>query len=120
MVVDVGNRHYSLGPAVMRLSLAVTSRTSDLIAVSGPTLDRIRGLTGETVSLQTTLGEERVCIAELVSPEPIRMESGVGHVPPVCGRGRKGAPRVGSSACRAAPRSSAPRRTEHDRDSRGA
>lgn len=83
MVVDDGNRHYSLGPAVMRLSLAVMNRTNDLIAVGGPTLDRLRVLTGETVSLHTILGDERVCITELVSPEPIRMESGVGNVHPL-------------------------------------
>jgi len=83
MIVDDGNRHYSLGPAVMRLSLAVMNRANDLIAVGGPTLERLRALTGETVSLHTFLGDERVCIAELVSPEPIRMESGVGHVHPL-------------------------------------
>ncbi|HWX08881.1 MAG TPA: IclR family transcriptional regulator [Gaiellaceae bacterium] len=83
MVVDDGNRHYSLGPAVMRLALAVMNRANDLIAVGGPTLERLRTLTGETVSLHTILGEERVCICEFVSPEPIRMESGVGHVYPL-------------------------------------
>ncbi|HEY4412742.1 MAG TPA: IclR family transcriptional regulator [Gaiellaceae bacterium] len=83
MVVDDGNRHYSLGPAVMRLALAIMNRRNDLIAVGGPTLERLRILTGETVSLHTILGEERVCIVELVSPEPIRMESGVGHVHPL-------------------------------------
>jgi IclR family acetate operon transcriptional repressor len=83
MVVDDGNRRYSLGPAVMRLALAVMNRANDLIAISGPTLERLRTLTNETVSLHTILGDERVCIAELVSPEPIRMESGVGHVHPL-------------------------------------
>ncbi|MES1246621.1 MAG: IclR family transcriptional regulator [Actinomycetota bacterium] len=83
MVVDDGNRRYSLGPAVMRLALAVMNRANDLIAVGGPTLERLRALTNETVSLHTILGDERVCIAELVSPEPIRMESGVGHVHPL-------------------------------------
>lgn len=83
MVVDDGNRRYSLGPAVMRLALAVMNRANDLIAIGGPTLERLRALTNETVSLHTILGDERVCIAELVSPEPIRMESGVGHVHPL-------------------------------------
>lgn len=83
MVVDDGNRRYSLGPAVMRLSLAVMNRANDLIAVGAPTLERLRALTNETVSLHTVLGDERVCIAEFVSPEPIRMESGVGHVRPL-------------------------------------
>ena len=83
MVVDDGNRHYSLGPTVMRLASAVMYRANDLITIGTPALERLRAATGETVSLHTILGEERVCVAEFVSPEPIRMESGVSHVYPL-------------------------------------
>jgi IclR family acetate operon transcriptional repressor len=83
MVVDDGNRHYSLGPTVMRLASAIMDRGNDLIAIGTPSLERLRAETGETVSLHIALGEKRVCVAELVSPEPIRMESGVGHVYPL-------------------------------------
>jgi DNA-binding IclR family transcriptional regulator len=83
MVVDDGNRHYSLGPTVMRLASAIMDRGNDLITIGTPSLERLRAETGETVSLHIALGEKRVCVAELVSPEPIRMESGVGHVYPL-------------------------------------
>ena len=83
MVVDDGNRHYSLGPTVMKLASAIMYRSNDLITIGTPALERLRLETGETVSLHTVLGEERVCVAELISPEPIRMESGVGHVYPL-------------------------------------
>jgi DNA-binding IclR family transcriptional regulator len=83
MVVDDGNRHYSLGPTVMRLASAVMYRANDLITIGTPALERLREETGETVSLHTILGEERVCVAEFVSPEPIHMESGVSHVYPL-------------------------------------
>jgi DNA-binding IclR family transcriptional regulator len=83
MVVDDGNRHYSLGPTVMRLASAIMDRGNDLITIGTPSLERLRTETGETVSLHIALGEKRVCVAELVSPEPIRMESGVGHVYPL-------------------------------------
>src|SRR5665213_3877818 len=83
MVVDDGNRHYSLGPTVMRLASAIMDRGNDLITIGTPSLERLRAETGETVSLHVALGEQRVCVAELVSPEPIRMESGVGHVYPL-------------------------------------
>ena len=83
MVVDDGNRHYSLGPTVMRLASAVMYRANDLVTICTPTLERLRIETGETVSLHTILGEERVCVVEFVSPEPIRMESGVGRIYPL-------------------------------------
>jgi DNA-binding IclR family transcriptional regulator len=67
----------------MRLASAVMFRANDLITIGTPALERLRQETGETVSLHTILGEERVCIAEFVSPEQIRMESGVGHVYPL-------------------------------------
>jgi DNA-binding IclR family transcriptional regulator len=82
VVVD-GNRRYSLGPAVMRLASVVMHRADDLVALATPTLERLRELTGETVSLHCVLGGERICVAELVSAEPIRMESGVGKTYPL-------------------------------------
>jgi DNA-binding IclR family transcriptional regulator len=82
-VVADANRRYGLGPAVMRLASVVMHRADDLIAVATPSLARLRELTGETVSLHCRLGDERVCVAELISPEPIRMESGIGRIYPL-------------------------------------
>lgn len=83
MVVEDRSRRYSLGPAVMRLASTVMGRANELVTLATPVLERIRAATGETASLHCVLGESRVCVAELVSPEPIRMESGVGHVYPL-------------------------------------
>lgn len=83
MVVDDGSRRYSLGPGVMRLASAVMYRANDLVTIATPTLERLRAATGETVGLHCILGEERVCVAELVSPERMRMESGIGHLYPL-------------------------------------
>lgn len=82
-VVGDAGRRYGLGPSVMRLASVVMHRADDLIAVATPALERLRDVTGETVSLHCQLGAERVCVAELVSPEPIRMESGVGRIYPL-------------------------------------
>jgi IclR family acetate operon transcriptional repressor len=82
LVTDT-SRRYSLGPAVMRLASVVMHRTDDLAALSMPTLERLRELTGETASLHCLLGNERICVAELVSPEPIRMQSDVGRTYPI-------------------------------------
>ena len=82
-LVTDASRRYSLGPAVMRLASVVMHRTDDLAALSMPTLERLRELTGETASLHCLLGNERICVAELVSPEPIRMQSDVGRTYPI-------------------------------------
>jgi len=77
------DRRYSLGPAVMRLASVVMNRADDLIAVATPALERLRDATGETASLHCPLGDDRICVAELVSLEAIRMESGVGRIYPM-------------------------------------
>jgi IclR family acetate operon transcriptional repressor len=82
-VVSDDNRRYSLGPAVMRLASVVMQRTDDLAALAMPTLERLRDLTGETASLHCLLGTERICVAEIVSLEPIRMQSDVGRTYPI-------------------------------------
>jgi DNA-binding IclR family transcriptional regulator len=82
-VVGDANRRYGLGPAVMRLASVVMHRADDLIAVAMPSLERLREATGETVSLHCPVGDERVCVAELISAEPIRMESGIGRIYPL-------------------------------------
>lgn len=82
VVVDE-NRRYSLGPAVMKLASVVMERSDDLVALAAPSLERLRELTGETVSLHCVIGSQRICVSELVSAEPIRMESGVGGTYPL-------------------------------------
>jgi IclR family transcriptional regulator, KDG regulon repressor len=83
MLVYDGERYYSLGPAVMRLATAMLHRTDDLVRICTPTLERLREQTGETIALYSVVGNERLCVAELVSLQPIRMESGIGRIYPL-------------------------------------
>jgi DNA-binding IclR family transcriptional regulator len=83
MLIYDGERYYSLGPTVMRLATAMLHRTDDLVRICAPSLERLRDRTGETVALYSLVGYERLCVAELVSLHPIRMESGIGHVYPL-------------------------------------
>jgi len=76
---------YSLGPAVMRLAqvLLLRGEQDQLLALSLPHLEVLRDLTGETVSMHVAVGSSRVCFAELVSPQEVRVAMGVGRVYPI-------------------------------------
>jgi DNA-binding IclR family transcriptional regulator len=82
MIVHEGER-YSLGPYVMLLAGAMMRRADQLVQVCSPALERVRERTGETAALYCIVGQDRMCVAEFVSLQPIRMESGVGHVYPL-------------------------------------
>lgn len=82
VVWDPGSRRYSLGSGIMRLARVIVHR-DDIAAIAQPGLEKLRNLTAETVGLHWKVGEMRVCILELPSPEPIRMASGVGRSYPL-------------------------------------
>ncbi|MCP2049542.1 UNVERIFIED_ORG: DNA-binding IclR family transcriptional regulator [Paenarthrobacter nicotinovorans] len=88
LVVDPDSRQYNLGRGVMALARVITQR-EDLVPTAMPGLERLRAETKETVSLQMIIGDKRVAVAELVSPHPIRMTSGIG-TPYDFGRGSAG------------------------------
>ncbi|MPZ62040.1 MAG: helix-turn-helix domain-containing protein [Propionibacteriales bacterium] len=77
--------HYSLGPSVMKLAQVVLLRGEQdkLLTLSMPHLEALRDLTDETVSLHVAVGSSRVCIAEVVSHQVVRMAMGVGRVFPL-------------------------------------
>jgi DNA-binding IclR family transcriptional regulator len=88
LAMDAESRKYSLGRGIMALARVITQR-DDLVPSAMPGLERNRRETKETVSLQTVIGDKRVAVAELVSPHPIRMASGIG-IPYDIGRGSAG------------------------------
>lgn len=75
-------RTYSLGPKVLRLSQSMLSHDY-ILTVAQPILVAIRDATGETASLHCRIGDRRLCIAEVVSEQPIRMQSGIGSIYPL-------------------------------------
>ncbi len=82
VIWDRNTRRYSLGPQIIRLAGIILQR-DDLISLVEPWLQRLREASGETASLQWRIGERRRCVRELVSPQPIRMVSGVGQLYPL-------------------------------------
>jgi DNA-binding IclR family transcriptional regulator len=81
LVQDAVSGRYALGPTVMDLARVLLQRADqdELVVVAMPHLERLRQATGETVGLHLPMGTSRVCVAELVSQEPIRTAAGVGR-----------------------------------------
>lgn len=67
-----------LGPAVAQLT-HVWRATQNVGAIAAPIMRRIRDTTQETVALFVREGLHRVCVAELVSPQPLSFKRGVGY-----------------------------------------
>lgn len=69
---------FRLGSSVARLAHVWTS-SLDISAVAQPFMQRIHQQTGETVALFIQQADERVCIAELPSTQPLSFKRGVGY-----------------------------------------
>jgi DNA-binding IclR family transcriptional regulator len=76
-----GSKAYVPGPQVLRLARLVTEAHTD--PHYGALLAGIRDAVGETVSLHIRIGDRRVCIAEQVSRQAVRVTSGVGETYPL-------------------------------------
>lgn len=71
-------QQFSLGPSIGYLSNIWTSNL-DLADIAQPMLQKLWMETGETVALFTHQGHNRVCNAELPSPNPLSFKRGVGY-----------------------------------------
>lgn len=78
-VVSAGEpRRFGLGPSVAQLSKAWSSGL-EITEVARPVMERLWEDTGETVALMMHSGSDRICVAELPSPQPLSFRRGVGH-----------------------------------------
>jgi DNA-binding IclR family transcriptional regulator len=71
-------QHFKLGPAVAHLA-HVWNAGLDVATSAQPMMRRLWQETGETVALLIQDGSDRVCVAELPSPQPLSFKRGVGH-----------------------------------------
>lgn len=71
-------QRFRLGPSVARLA-HVWNATLDVGTLAAPVLRRIWDRTAETVALFVPQGGQRMCIAELPSPQPLNFKRGVGY-----------------------------------------
>lgn len=81
LVPDPATGAYGIGPAIPELARVVFERgeQDELPLVATPHMERMRAITGETVGLHLPNAYNRICIAELVSRQPIRSATGVGQ-----------------------------------------
>lgn len=76
-----GAKAYVPGPQIMRLARLMTETPAE--GHYGAVLARLRDEVEETVSLHIRAGDRRVCIAEQVSRQGIRVTSGIGETYPL-------------------------------------
>ena len=78
-IVSSGDpQRFALGASVAQLA-HVWGAGLDIAAVAGPMLRRLWDETGETVALLVHEGNDRLCVAELPSAQPLSFKRGVGH-----------------------------------------
>lgn len=82
VVFDAPSRRYSLGPGVVRMASIVFNR-GDMLSIVQPRVQRLREQTKETAALHWRVDARRVCLIEVVSPQPVRMASGLGNSYPL-------------------------------------
>ncbi len=83
-VVSNGSpQRFALGPSVGRLANLWTSR-SGITPAAQPVMQRLWEATGETVSLLVHQGQQRVCLAEMASLQPLSYRRGHGYSEDVC------------------------------------
>lgn len=89
LVRDAQTRAYGLGPAVLQLA-HVALRERGLLPCSYPLMRQLRDQTGETVTLSILNGRQRICIAQVESPQELRMRLDIGKpIPLYCGAASK-------------------------------
>ena len=80
-LVSVGEpQKFRLGPAVAQLA-HVWSSSLDISSLAEPIIRKIWDQTKETVALFLPQGEDRLCVAELPSSQPLNFKRGVGSSP---------------------------------------
>ena len=78
-IVSSGDpQRFALGASVAQLA-HVWGTGVDIAAVAGPMLRHLWDETGETVALLVHEGNDRLCVAELPSAQPLSFKRGVGH-----------------------------------------
>jgi len=83
VIQDPVSGEYLLGPGCFGIGDAVIRGYGGLNVLSTPVLERLRQETGETVALHLRIGVQRVCVAQLPSPQAVRYVARLGAAQPL-------------------------------------
>lgn len=83
VIQDGHSGSYMLGSGCFALVDGVMRGRVSVVARARPIMQELAAKTGETASLQARLGLDRVCIAEVPSPQQLKYEIGVGFSAPL-------------------------------------
>jgi DNA-binding IclR family transcriptional regulator len=83
VIKDPTANAYLLGPGFLRLLQGVMGDLGSVATLARPALTDLWTASHETVALHVRIGAERICVAELPSPQPIRYVSAVGTAAPL-------------------------------------
>lgn len=83
VIQDPATATYALGPGCFGILDAVVHGAGGLDVIGGPILARLSAETRETVALYVRAGPQRICVAQVASPEPIRYTARLGMENPV-------------------------------------
>lgn len=80
---DARTSSYMLGPGCLALVDGVMAGLGALASAGRSTLERLRTESRETVQIHVRVSNQRVCVAEIPSPQPIRYSTAVGATAPL-------------------------------------
>lgn len=83
VVRDPDDTVYVLGPGFLRMFQGAMTNLGGIATLARGALQELWERTGETVTLHVRIGFERICVAELTSPQPLRYSSTVGATAPI-------------------------------------
>lgn len=80
---DMNTGKYSLDWKFMGMFSNMLTRNQGLANIAYPFMEKLWKLTGETITLYVRKGYDRLCIAELPSPQPLKYTAGIGVTVPL-------------------------------------
>jgi DNA-binding IclR family transcriptional regulator len=83
VIQDPATSDYMLGPGCLGIADAVLRGLGGLGLMARDQLEALAGTSRETVALHVPAGTQRVCVAQVPSPQPVRYTSSVGAARPL-------------------------------------
>ncbi len=83
VIQDPVSHQYLLGPVILQISSNPFIAHQRLVVSAQGEMERLRNLTGETVTINIRLGAQRICLEEIESNDNIKFTIGRGSMAPL-------------------------------------